>query len=57
MLAGLGGRLISFWWGSAAFDSLLLVELPDATALAAFRTFATSLGGIDSLKAVSLLSD
>ncbi len=56
-LAGLAGRLIGFWWAGASFDSLLLAELPDDSALAAFRTFAMSLGGIDSLRAVPLLSD
>lgn len=57
VLSSLGGRLIGFWWASAEFDSLLLAELPDAAALAAFRTFAASLGGIHSLRAVALLSD
>ncbi|MDD5367781.1 MAG: GYD domain-containing protein [Anaerolineaceae bacterium] len=57
MLSGLGGRLISFWWANAAFDSLLLIELPDSAALASFRAFAASLGGIQSLQATPLLSD
>lgn len=56
-LSGLGGHLIGFWWASAAFDSLLLAELPDTAALAAFRTFATSLGGIHTFEAMPLLSD
>ncbi len=56
-LANLGGRLIGFWWANEEFDSLLLLELPDEGALAAFRTFAMSLGGIASLRAVPLLSD
>lgn len=56
-LATLGGRLIGFWWATAEFDSLLLAELPDASALAAFRVFAMSLGGIASLRAVPLLTD
>jgi uncharacterized protein with GYD domain len=56
-LSALGGHLIGFWWASAEFDSLLLADLPDGAALAAFRTFATSLGGIHSFQAVPLLSD
>lgn len=57
VLSRLGGRLINFWWASGEFDSLLLVELPDAAALSTFKTFAASLGGISSLRAVPLLSD
>lgn len=57
LLTNLRGRLIGFWWANAGFDSLLLVELPDAAALLTFRAYAASMGGIDTVRAVPLLSD
>jgi uncharacterized protein with GYD domain len=56
-LARLGGRLVGFWWTLGEVDSMILIELPDAAALTAFKAFAASLGGFHTFRVVPLLSD
>jgi len=56
VLAGLGGKLESFYWSFGDDDFLGIIEVPDDTAAAAFSVAVGSTGSLRNLRSIKLIS-